>query len=112
MKLIKLRAGSGFLKSHYGSLGPWKNLVHSNFRRYSSKTHELTVSSIRGILIPYHRSLCTHTELVNTLRSHTVSFEASKEAIARWVTQSWLEEDGWEAKWEDLCSVEIERWNK
>jgi hypothetical protein len=112
MKPIKLRVGNGFMKSHYGSLGLWKNLVHSDFHWYSTKTHDSAVSSIPSIIIPYHRSLHTHTELVNILRSHNVSFEASKDAIARWMTQSWLEEDGWEAKWEDLCSVEVERWNK
>ncbi|KAF7779090.1 hypothetical protein Agabi119p4_3435 [Agaricus bisporus var. burnettii] len=26
------------------------------------------------------------------------------------LSQPWLQEDGWEAKWEDICSAEVERW--
>lgn len=68
-------------------------------------------SSIPEILKPYHRALDGHVTLVNTLRSHSVSFEESRDAITKWAEQPWLEEYGWEAKWEDLCSVEIDRWN-
>jgi hypothetical protein len=50
-------------------------------------------------------------ELVNILRKHSVSFEDSRAAIAKWVEQLELEEDGWNAKWEDLCAVEVERWD-
>lgn len=67
--------------------------------------------SVPVMLIPYHRSLQMHSEIVSTLRSHSVSFEVSREAISRWIAQPHLEEDGWEARWEDLCEVEIERWN-
>ena len=66
---------------------------------------KLQVSSIREILPPYHRSLYTHEELVNKLRKHTISFEDSREAISRWAEQASLEEDGWNARWEDLCAV-------
>ena len=52
-----------------------------------------------------------HKDIVNTLRSHTVSFEMSREAITNWVTQPHLQEGSWEAEWEGLCEVEIERWN-
>ncbi len=52
-----------------------------------------------------------HIEIVDILRSHSVSFEASRDAIARWVAQAHLEEGGWDAQWEDLCEAEIERWN-
>lgn len=52
-----------------------------------------------------------HVELVDTLRSHDVSFEVSRQAIAQWVAQPYLEEGSWEAQWEDLCTVEIDRWN-
>jgi len=62
------------------------------------------------ILIPYHRSLQTHTDLVNILRKHSVSFEDSRDAIEKWATQPELEELGWSAKWEDLCAVEVDRW--
>lgn len=69
------------------------------------------VSSVPALLIPYHRSLHTHTDLVKTLRPHSVSFESSREAIATWVAQPELEDAGWDAQWEDLCKVEIERWD-
>jgi hypothetical protein len=66
--------------------------------------------SIPAILVPYHRSLEMHKDIVETLRSHSVSFETSREALANWVAQPHLEEGGWEAQWEDLCEIEIERW--
>ncbi|KAJ6547101.1 hypothetical protein B0H19DRAFT_253191 [Mycena capillaripes] len=72
---------------------------------------EKFVSSIPNLLIPYHRSLDTHLELVDILRSHSVSFEDARDALAKWAEQSWLEDDGWEAVWEDLCAVEVERWD-
>ncbi|KAJ7074231.1 hypothetical protein C8F01DRAFT_1205382 [Mycena amicta] len=62
------------------------------------------VSSISGLLLPYHRSLNTHIDLVNILRN-------SRDALAKWAEQSWLEEDGWEAMWEDLCVAEVEKWD-
>ncbi|KAJ6618334.1 hypothetical protein B0H10DRAFT_1795611 [Mycena sp. CBHHK59/15] len=71
---------------------------------------EKFVSTIPGLLVPYHRSLDTHIALVDTLRSHAVSFEDARDALATWVAQAWLEDDGWETRWEDLCAVEVERW--
>lgn len=70
-----------------------------------------TVVSVPDILVPYHRSLTMHAELVEILRSHQVTFEVSRQAIAQWVAQPHLEDGSWEAQWEDLCAVEIERWN-
>ncbi|KAJ3481552.1 hypothetical protein NLI96_g7573 [Meripilus lineatus] len=67
-------------------------------------------SSIPDILVPYHRSLDMHIQIVSQLRSHSVSFETSRTAITNWVAQPHLEEGSWEAQWEDLCAVEIERW--
>ncbi|PCH38280.1 hypothetical protein WOLCODRAFT_115192 [Wolfiporia cocos MD-104 SS10] len=72
---------------------------------------EKFVSSIPQILTPYHRSLEMHAELVDILRHHDVSFEVSREAIAKWVAQPHLEEYSWEAQWEDLCEAEIDRWD-
>ncbi|KAF9820165.1 hypothetical protein IEO21_01598 [Rhodonia placenta] len=67
--------------------------------------------SLPDILIPYHRSLDMHSDIANTLRSHSVTFEASREAIAMWAAQPYLEDGSWEAHWEDLCTVEIDRWD-
>ena len=69
------------------------------------------MTSVPAILIPYHRSLAMHAELVNILRSHSVSFEVSREAISRWVAQPHLEEGSWDAQWEDLCEAEIDKWD-
>ena len=71
----------------------------------------LAATSVPDILTVYHRSLQMHVDIVNTLRSHSVSFEVSREAISRWVAQPFLEEGSWDAQWEDLCEVEIERWS-
>lgn len=68
------------------------------------------VSSVSEILVPYHRSLSMHLNLVETLRNHSLSFEDSKLAVSRWVAQEHLEEHSWEAHWEDICEVEIKRW--
>ncbi len=59
---------------------------------------------------PYHRSLAFHAELVDELRSHTITFEKSREIVNKWVEQPWLEDTGWEAAWEDICEAEVERW--
>lgn len=71
----------------------------------------LPVSAIPSLLTPYHRSLDTHLALVDILRSHSVSFEDARDALAKWAEQPWLEDDGWEAVWEDLCAAEVERWD-
>jgi hypothetical protein len=52
-----------------------------------------------------------HIELINTLRSHDISFETSRKTANTWIEQPYLEDDSWDAKWEDLCKVEIDRWN-
>lgn len=72
---------------------------------------EKFVTSVSEILRPYRRSLDLHIEVVNLLRHHSVTFEASRDAMNKWVEQPWLEEDGWDARWEDLCLAEIDRWD-
>lgn len=52
-----------------------------------------------------------HEELVDSLRDHDLSFEDSRRILSNWVNQHHLVEDGWIAYWEDLCEVEVERWN-
>ena len=77
--------------------------------RSSSVLH--LVTAMPNILIPYHRSLVMHEELVQVLRSHDTTFEASRQALAQWTAQPYLEDHSWEAQWEDLCAAEIDRWN-
>jgi hypothetical protein len=71
----------------------------------------LLVTTISDILWPYRRSLEMHAELLDTLRSHDVPFETSRKVANTWAEQPHLEEDSWDAKWEDLCEVEIDRWD-
>ncbi|KAI0313626.1 hypothetical protein OF83DRAFT_1140487 [Amylostereum chailletii] len=84
--------------------------VHSE-PLWTSWSLEKFATSISSILHPYRRSLDQHIELANTLRPHSASFEVSRDAITSWVEEPWLEEDGWDAKWEDLCLTEIDRWD-
>lgn len=35
----------------------------------------------------------------------------AKEAVVKWAQQPFLVDDGWIARWEDLCDVEVERWD-
>jgi len=72
---------------------------------------ETFVTRIAELLPSYNRSLNIHIELVNILRSHSVTFEDSRDAIKKWVEQAQLEDAGWKAVWEDVCQVEVERWN-
>jgi len=72
---------------------------------------EKFVTSVSDILWPYRRSVELHVELLDTLRSHDVSFEISRKAANTWVEQPYLEEDSWDARWEALCEVEIDRWD-
>jgi len=69
------------------------------------------VTAIPDILWPYRRSLELHVELLDTLRSHEVSFEISRKVANTWIEQPNLEDDGWDARWEALCEAEIDRWD-
>ena len=74
-------------------------------------TQLFPVTSISDILWPYRRSLEQHIELLDTLRSHDVTFETSRKVANTWVEQPHLEDDGWDVRWEPLCEVEIDRWD-
>lgn len=71
---------------------------------------ETFVNRIPELLPSYHRSLNIHVELVDILRSHSVTFEDSRDAINKWAEQAQLEDTGWKTVWEDICEVEVERW--
>ena len=98
------------MKSHSGRRGHLRSLVCSSDRHFIKLGLSALVTSISDILIPYHRSLNSHIGIVDTLRSHSVSYEASKDAVNMWVAQTWLQEDGWKARWEDICNAEVEGW--
>jgi hypothetical protein len=68
------------------------------------------VTRIAELLPPYNRSLNIHIELVDVLRSHSITFEESRDAINKWTEQAELEETGWKAAWEDIFEVEVEHW--
>ncbi|KAI0035757.1 hypothetical protein K488DRAFT_42740 [Vararia minispora EC-137] len=74
-------------------------------------TLEKFVTSIGEILRPYHRSLEQHAELAAILRPHSVTFEESRDAVHRWIEEPFLEDERWDARWEDLCLVEIDKWD-
>ncbi|KDQ10159.1 hypothetical protein BOTBODRAFT_164098 [Botryobasidium botryosum FD-172 SS1] len=71
---------------------------------------EKFVTSLPALLPPYHRSLHLHKDLFEELRDYDSPFEASRAALSHWVGQPWLAEDGWTCAWEDLCAVEVDRW--
>ena len=77
----------------------------------SSLIHGVEVTSIPALLVPYHRSLQAHVEIEGALRSHSISFEESRSLVSQWISQTHLETDEWVGEWEDLCSVEVDRWN-
>lgn len=80
-------------------------------RPFGNITQLLLVTSISDILWPYRRSLEQHIELLDTLRTHDVSFETSRKVANTWVEQPHLEDDGWDVRWEPLCEVEVDRWD-
>ncbi|KAF9472779.1 hypothetical protein BDN70DRAFT_886600 [Pholiota conissans] len=69
------------------------------------------VTRIPAVLKPYHRSLAMHMEVVDELRSHSITFEKSRDAINKWIEQPCLESGSWEVAWEDICEAEVERWS-
>ncbi|KAF9052710.1 hypothetical protein BJ165DRAFT_1523478 [Panaeolus papilionaceus] len=71
---------------------------------------EKFVTEIPRLLPAYHRSLDLHTQLVVRLRPHSIKFEESRKVLDKWMEQPWLQEDGWDNRWEDICGVEVERW--
>lgn len=107
--------GTGSPRSQCGQVGPWKSLVRSSTWRHPCPFGNITqlwpVTSISDILWPYRRSLEQHIGLLDALRSHNVSFEASRKVANTWVEQPHLEDEGWDIRWEPLCEVEIDRWD-
>lgn len=62
------------------------------------------------ILKPYRRSLEMHLDLVEQLRPHDVTFDESRHIIGLWQAQPHLAQGGWDVIWEDICTVEVDRW--
>ncbi|RDX48277.1 hypothetical protein OH76DRAFT_1404850 [Lentinus brumalis] len=71
---------------------------------------EKFVTKLPYILKPYRRSLEMHLDLVEQLRPHDVTFDESRHIIAMWQAQPHLAQGGWDAIWEDICAVEVDRW--
>jgi hypothetical protein len=93
----------------------WCTWSLERFGMLSGKTVYLlstptTATHIPTLLPVYHRSLYQMRELVSDLRSHELTFENSRDILSKWVHQPYLEAGGW-SDWEDLCSVEVERWD-
>lgn len=86
-------------------------LISLSSRLTTNAIMAASVVSIPSVLPAYNRSLHECKNIVDTLRSHTTTFEVSRDAISRWVEQPWLEEFGWDANWEELCAAEVEKWD-
>jgi hypothetical protein len=71
----------------------------------------IQVTSIGEILHHYRRSLEQHADLLDILRPHSVTFEESRDVVYRWVEEPFLEDESWDAKWEDLCVAEVDKWD-
>ncbi|VDC07117.1 unnamed protein product [Peniophora sp. CBMAI 1063] len=78
---------------------------------WTTWTLEKFVTEIPGLLAPHRRSLDEHAGLVEEVRSHDTPFAAAKEAVLRWAAPGTLEDEGWDARWEDLCDVEVDKWD-
>jgi len=72
---------------------------------------EKFASAMSEVLKPYHRCLTAQAALVEKLRSHVITFEESRTIIAQWCAQVSLEENDFVSEWEDICAVEVDRWN-
>ncbi|KAL5511729.1 hypothetical protein ACEPAH_4947 [Sanghuangporus vaninii] len=75
-------------------------------------TLERFATKMPDLLPPYHRSLQLQTELVDSLRSHSVTFEESRVILTKWVSQPFREAHDWVQEWEDLCAIEVDKWHR
>ena len=62
------------------------------------------------LLIPYHRSLQAQINIVDKLRHHSIPFEEARVLVNQWAAQAELDVEC-VTDWEDLCAVEVEKWN-
>ncbi|KZV64462.1 hypothetical protein PENSPDRAFT_757232 [Peniophora sp. CONT] len=78
---------------------------------WTTWTLEKFVTEISSLLPPHRRSLEEHAALVEEVRSHDTPFAAAREAVLRWAAPGILEDESWDARWEDLCDVEVDKWD-
>jgi len=69
------------------------------------------VDKVPSIVTYYHRSLQSHAHLVKVLEDDTLQFENARSTIQQWASQPDLREGGWLAEWEELCTIEVGRWD-
>lgn len=69
-----------------------------------------TVSRLPALLRTYNRALADYEHMISVLRSHRMAFDEARAVVAQWQAQEVLAEGGWQSFWEDLCEVEVERW--
>lgn len=98
------------LVAHLAAGKVWYVPTNSH-QTHSKLTIFQIVTSASEIVVPYHRSLDMHIELVNNLRSHSISFDDSRRAVLKWAEQPWILDSGWDGKLGDICDIEIERWD-
>ncbi|KAI0646915.1 hypothetical protein C8Q79DRAFT_907980 [Trametes meyenii] len=108
LKMVKIIKGLEVLLHEVHKTKGWKFVEEPLWVTWSL---EKFVTKLPYILKPYRRSLETHSDLVEQLRPHDVTFEESRQIIAIWQAQPHLAQGGWDAVWEDICSVEVDCWS-
>jgi hypothetical protein len=73
-------------------------------------TPDTTVTRLPALLRTYNRALADCEHSISVLRSHHMLFDEARAVVARWQAQAVLAEGGWQSFWEDLCEVEVDRW--
>jgi len=68
------------------------------------------VDQVPSVVVYYHRSLESHIHLAKVLDDDTLQFDNARSAIQSWASQPDLSEGGWMAEWEELCAIEVGRW--
>jgi len=77
---------------------------------WSTWTLEKFATELPRILSCYQRELHELKDLVVRMRPHSTPFEQSRQMLAQWMAQPFSRIDSW-TEWEDLCAVEVERWD-
>ncbi|KAI0747983.1 hypothetical protein C8Q80DRAFT_706915 [Daedaleopsis nitida] len=106
-KMVKIIRGLEVLLREVHKTKGWKFAQEPLWVTWSL---EKFVTKLPYILKPYRRSLEMHLDLVEQLRPHDVTFDESRQIVALWQAQPHLAQGGWDAIWEDICTVEVDRW--
>jgi len=59
----------------------------------------------------YHRALYHYTYLVTVLDNDKLPFDKARDAIQQWASQPDTNAGGWSVEWEEICQIEVGRWD-